>query len=76
MKRKGLGWRWLVCTVFFVGGCGAISGIMIDEAKLSAKEALQNATREFVDEIIDDTVGELLDFEDIEFPFKRESEDK
>ena len=76
MKRKGSGWRWLACTVLFVGGCGAISDIMIDAAKLSAKEALQEATSEFVDEVIDNTVGELLDFEDFEFSSTRESEDK
>lgn len=76
MKRLGIGKRWLPCAALLGGGCGAIPDIIVDAAWLSAKVALQEAVGDAVDGAIDDTVGELLDFDDFGFPFVEQSEDE
>ena len=76
MIRIAFGKRWLACAGLLCGGCGAIPDIIIDEARLAAKEAIQEAVRDAVDDVIEGTVGELLNFDDLEFPFSEQSEDE
>ena len=57
------------------GGCGAISDIIVDEAKSSANEALQEAV-ETIDEVIEETFEGLLDHADFEFPSIHQSENE
>jgi len=67
--------RWLTCIVLFSSGCGAIPGLVSKAAKTQVKESLQEAVAGVVDNIIDDSVGWLLDFDVLEVPFAVLSDD-
>ena len=74
MNRIDFDKRWLACAVLLAGGCGVIPDIIVDAALSSAKEALQKAVGDAVENIIDDTVSEMLDLDDFESPFEEQSE--
>ena len=76
MNRLGIGRRWLACAALLGGGCGAIPDIIVDAARSSAKEALQEAVGDAVGGIVDDTVAELLGFDEFEFPFVEQIADE
>ena len=61
MQVKIPGWKWASCSVLLVGGCGAIPEFMVDAARASAKEAIEQS--------VHDLVGESLDFDNLFLPF-------
>ncbi len=76
MNRLGIGRIWLASAALLGGGCGAIPDIIIDAARSSAREALEEAVGDAVGGIVDDTVAELLGFDDFEFPIVQQGEDE
>ena len=69
MYRNSIKRKWLVCGLPLVVGCGAIPEIVVDAARASAKEALEETIDDVVDGVVDQTIGEFLDFEDLDIPF-------
>lgn len=74
MKRLDCGKTWLACAALLSGGCGAFPNFIVDAARSSAKEALEEAVGDAVDGVIDDSIGALLDSDGFEFPFVEGSE--
>ncbi len=61
MQVKTAGWKWVSCSVLLVGGCGAIPEFIVDAARSSAKETIEQS--------VHDKVGDLLDFDNPLLPF-------
>lgn len=76
MNRWRIGRWWLASAVLWGGGCGAIPDIILDPARASAKEALQEAVGNAVDGIIEDTLGGMIGLDGLEFPFVEQSADQ
>lgn len=57
MQVKTFGRKWVSCSVLLVGGCGAIPEFIVDAARSSAKETIEQS--------VHDKVGDLLDFDNL-----------
>ena len=61
MQQRMPDWKWASCAALLVGGCGAIPDFVVDAARSSAKETIEQS--------VHDTVADLLDFGNLLLPF-------
>ncbi len=61
MKTGALGKTTLSCCALMAGGCGGFPELLMDTARTSAKEAIQEKVDQVVSQVIDQTVGAVLD---------------
>jgi len=65
----------LACGLLLTGGCGAVPELLIEAAKVSAKEAIEKRIDEVIGGTFDDLLSESLDFDNLDLPFGEDEED-
>ncbi len=61
MKTGTLGKTTLACCALAAGGCGGFPELLMNTARTSAKEAIQEKVDQVVNQVIDETVGAVFD---------------
>ena len=61
MQERMPAWKWASCAALLVGGCGAVPDFVVDAARSSAKETIEQS--------VHDKVADLLDFGNVLLPF-------